>query len=162
MLRYSKIGVTMTDNWQDEITKVLQSTHIAFLSTQASNTPETSMTPFAIFEDKLLLHLSGLARHSKNIQAHAEVGLMICTPEQPEQSPLALPRISFNGTITPVADEQLQHATKTYLARIPDAEPLFSFADFTLYQLNVNEVYWVGGFGSARKVSTESWRKLCC
>jgi putative heme iron utilization protein len=152
----------MSDNtWQNDIQTLLKHTRIAFLSTQGEHSPETSMAPFAVYEGNIVLHLSGLARHSQNIQNHAQVGLMICTPESPESSPLALPRLSITGNIKTVSQEQQTMYQQAYLDKIPDAEPLFSFPDFTLYTLQPETVFWVGGFGKARKVPLETWESLC-
>jgi len=152
----------MSKSWQQDILTVLDSTHIAFLSSQGKTGPETSMTPFAVYEDSILLHLSELAKHTKNIKQHPEVGLMICTPETKDISPLALPRLSLQGNIHKISALDANVAKDTYLAKLPDAEPLFSFSDFSIYQMKVHHVHWVGGFGKARKVSIETWRTLFC
>ncbi|MDX8388504.1 MAG: pyridoxamine 5'-phosphate oxidase family protein [Ghiorsea sp.] len=152
----------MTDDWQQAVKTTITKTHIGFLSTNSEKFPETSMVPYAIFEGDILLHLSALARHSKNIQSSPNVGLMICTPETADSTPLALPRLSFQGSIQAITSETLVQAQAVYLKKIPDAEPLFSFPDFTLYRLHVSSVFWVGGFGAARKVNADTWRSLCC
>jgi len=158
--RNSQLGDLMSEAWTQDIQLLLSQTKVAFLSTQGALGPESSMAPFAIFEGKVLLHLSQLARHSKNIQQTPNIGLMICTPETKESSPLALPRISFTGVIEKVSPTDLVKAKSCYLDAIPDAAPLFDFTDFTLYQLCINEVFWVGGFGSARKIPLETWLEL--
>jgi len=150
----------MSEAWTKDIQLLLSQTKVAFLSTQGTLGPESSMAPFAIFEGKALLHLSQLAKHSKNIQQTPDIGLVVCTPETKGTSPLALPRISFTGRIEKVSPTNLVKAKSCYLAAIPDALLLFDFTDFTLYQLCINEVYWVGGFGSARKVPIETWLEL--
>ncbi len=152
----------MNDNtWKNDIQNLIANTHIAFLSTQGEYSPETSMAPYAVCEGNIVLHLSGLARHSQNIQNHAQIGLMICTPESPESSPLALPRLSITGIIKAVSKEHQATYQQAYLDKIPDAEPLFSFPDFTLYRIKVDSVHWVGGFGKARKIPLATWKSLC-
>jgi len=150
----------MADNWQEEISQLLQQCRIGFLATVGEHSPETSMTPFAIYQGNILLHLSSLARHSKNILNQPNVGFMICTPETEHQSPLALPRLSLQGKIELVPDALLSDFKVAYLKHVPDAEELFSFADFRLFQVTPSHIQWVGGFGSARKVSIETWSKL--
>ena len=152
----------MKDNtWKNDIQSLIASTHIAFLSTMGERSPETSMCPYAILNGDIVLHLSGLAKHTKNIQSNPGVGLMICTPEAPESSPLALARISFTGMIEPVPQNKQNIYQQAYLNKIPDAEPLFSFPDFTLYRIKVDSAHWVGGFGKARKVPLATWKSLC-
>jgi len=150
----------LPNDWQEAITLLLSQTSIAFLSTQGVKSPETSMAPYVIFQGDILLHLSALARHTQNIQTQSEVGLMICTPEQQTTSILSLPRISLQGIAEKVPDQNLTEAKNTYLNHIPDAEPLFSFPDFALYKISVHDVFWVGGFGAARKVSQATWQQI--
>jgi len=84
------------------------------------------------------------------------VGFMICTPETEHQSPLALPRLSMQGRIELVPDELLKVSKAAYVEHIPDAEPLFGFVDFKLFQIIPSDMQWVGGFGSARRIGVGS------
>jgi len=151
----------MNNDWKADIQTLLSNTRTAFLSTQGDKSPETSMCPYAVFQGDIVLHLSGLAKHSKNLNNSKQVGLMICTPESPDNSPLALPRLSFTGHVETVPDSEIPASQKAYLQNIPDAEPLFSFPDFTLYRFKVDVVFWVGGFGKARQIPLETWKSLC-
>ncbi|MDX8381217.1 MAG: pyridoxamine 5'-phosphate oxidase family protein [Ghiorsea sp.] len=151
----------MNDDWQQDVQTLLKSTQVAFLSTMGETSPETSMCPYAVFNGDIILHLSSLAKHSKNIQNHKQVGLIICTPENKAVSPLALARISFTGKIEPVTEVKRIAYQDAYLNHVPDAQPLFTFPDFTLYRIQVAEIKWVGGFGKARKIPLETWKSIC-
>ena len=153
-------SVVANDGWQEGIQQLLKQSKVSFLATIGELGPETSMAPFAIYQDNVLLHLSTLAKHSTNIERQPGIGLMICTPETAGESPLSLPRLSLQGNVTVVPDEQLEVATKAYLRSIPDAEMLFSFTDFRLFQLSPSSIHWVGGFGKARKVSLQQWQGI--
>jgi len=148
------------ESWQEGVQTLLSQSRVCFLSTQGNHGPETSMAPYAVHQGNVLLHLSRLARHSANIETSPDAGLMVCTPETATSSPLALPRLSLQGKVDLVSDEQLEAAKAAYLKNIPDAEPLFSFGDFRLFQVTPTFIHWVGGFGKARKVTPEQWRKL--
>jgi len=150
----------MSENYPQEIQMLLHQSKICFLATQGEFGAETSMAPFALHGALVLSHLSSLAKHTENIERDANIGLMICTPETAGASPLSLPRLSMQGEITLVAEDQLQAAKAAYVQQIPDAEILFSFADFKLFQFSAARVYWVGGFGKARKVPLEQWQRL--
>jgi putative heme iron utilization protein len=149
-----------TNNWTADVQTLLDQSKVCFLATLGQNGPETSMAPYAIHNATILLHLSKLARHTANIESSPTIGLMICTPETPADSPLALPRLSLQGKATPVGETEFKSAKSAYLKAIPDAEPLFSFADFSLFQLIPSAIHWVGGFGSARKIAVSDWRAL--
>jgi len=147
----------VADDWQTDIQNLLNQSRICFLATQGDHGPEASMAPYAIQYGHILLHLSTLARHTRNIETNSTLGLMICAPEVPEDSPLALQRLSLQGDISLVSSEQLAAAKLAYLNAIPDAEPLFTFADFRLFQFAPSSIRWVGGFGSAREISASRW-----
>jgi len=148
------------DSWEQGVQTLLAQSRICFLSTRGKQGPETSMAPYALHGGNILLHLSGLAKHFSNIKTSPDIGLMICTPETAGESPLGLPRLSLQGVVAPVSDGLLERAKAVYLARLPDAEPLFAFADFRLFQFEPEHIHWVGGFGKARTVSLAQWRKL--
>jgi len=150
----------MVDKWQVGIQSLLNQSRVCFLATQGEHGSEASMAPFAIHQGNVLLHLSKLAKHTANIETNPTIGLIICTPETAAGSPLALPRLSFQGEVTPVADETFKAAKQAYLNVIPDAEPLFSFADFQFFEMRPSYIRWVGGFGKARSIAIETWYKL--
>ncbi|PJA33712.1 MAG: hypothetical protein CO187_00910 [Zetaproteobacteria bacterium CG_4_9_14_3_um_filter_53_7] len=147
----------MSNDWQQGIEQLLSQSRVSFLATMGKHGPETSMAPFAIHNGNILLHLSKLAKHAANIENNPNIGLMICTPEAQASSPLALPRLSVQGEARLVPDERLASARAVYLKNIPDAEQLFSFGDFRLFQLAPAQIHWVGGFGKARKISLDQW-----
>ncbi|MDQ6993240.1 MAG: pyridoxamine 5'-phosphate oxidase family protein, partial [Mariprofundus sp.] len=127
------------------------------LATLGEHGPETTMAPFAIYQGNLLFHLSTLARHTTNIERDGNIGVMICSPLIEGCSALALPRLSLQGAVTALPNDQLIMAKQAYLAAIPDAEALFSFADFRLYQFTPAYIHWIGGFGKARKLTYDQW-----
>ena len=152
----------MTDasDQHKEIRALLGRCRVGFLATQGKAGPESSMAPYALHGESVLLHLSRLARHTANISSHPSAGFMICTPETALDSPLALPRLSLQGNVVPVPADELASAKQAYLHNIPDAEPLFDFADFCLYRLAPEHIHWVGGFGSARNIPLAIWKKI--
>jgi len=153
-------NVSTVESWQEGVQTLLSQSRVCFLATQGKSGPETSMAPYAVHQGNILLHLSQLARHTVNIETSSAIGLMICTSETTSVSPLALPRLSLQGEAVPVFIDQLAAAKAAYLQNIPDAEPLFSFGDFRLFQFTPAFIYWVGGFGKARKISPQQWHKL--
>jgi len=148
------------DHWHNDIGRLLATCRIGSLATSGKHGPEASMAPFAMDTQGLLLHLSNLARHTVNLKVNPHAGFMICTPEQTSASPLSLPRLSLEGSVVPVDASEVENEKSCYLARIAEAEPLFSFADFRLYRFEIARMYWVGGFGSARTVSADSWNDI--
>jgi len=148
------------DSWQQGLQRLLRESRVACLASLGEYGPEASMAPFAIHEGDLLLHLSALAKHTGNIERDANIGIMICTAEAVADSALALPRVSLQGEIRAVGAEDMAAAKLSYLNNIPDAETLFSFADFRLFKLSPARIHWIGGFGKARKLSLQQWQSV--
>lgn len=150
----------MSDAWQVGVSSLLLQCRSGFLATTGRHGPEASMAPFAIYQGSILLHLSTLARHTKNIAQDSSIGFMVCTPEEIGQSPLSLPRLSLQGKASIVSVEHLQATKQAYLKRIPDADRLFDFSDFRLFQIAPLHIQWVGGFAAARRISVHSWHEF--
>jgi len=152
--------MAVSDSTRDEIESLLALCRVGFLSSLGESGPETSMAPFAMFNGNLLLHLSGLARHSKNLRQNPRAGFMICSPERDSESVLALPRLSLQGDVVTLWSGHFDDAKAAYLARIGDAARLFDFPDFNLCMLDIDRIYWVGGFGSAREIPLAAWQRM--
>ena len=150
----------MPKTFEPEIQTLLLKCRIGSLATIGENGPETSMAPYVIDQAHIILHLSKLARHTVNIANHSKVGFMICMPESSADSPLSLPRLSLQGDMVAVSEDEYDTVKSTYIETIPEAEPLFQFSDFRLFKLTPTFIYWVGGFGSARTIPIGDWHKL--
>lgn len=57
-------------------------------------------------------------------------------------------RTTLLGTLEPVPEDELEAARATYLKKHPKAAAWITFSDFTLYRMNIEDVYCVGGFGN--------------
>jgi hypothetical protein len=72
---------------------------VAALATLHDGLPSASMVPFAATAATgrfvLLVHVSGMAAHTRDMQSRPEVCLLVTTPESADVPPQALPRISI-------------------------------------------------------------------
>jgi putative heme iron utilization protein len=89
-----------------------------------------------------LLLISKLAVHTKNILADARASLML--DERKEGDPLEGARVMLLGRAVATDDPA---ARRRYLARHPEAEMFAGFGDFGFYQVDLNSVHLVAGFG---------------
>jgi putative heme iron utilization protein len=89
------------------------------------------------------------------MQSDPAVALMVMAPPGTADSPLALARVSIQGRARPCAPESPEYgATRAcYLARLPQSEALFSFADFSLFVIEVRSARFVAGFGRAMSMT---------
>jgi putative heme iron utilization protein len=97
------------------------------------------------------LHLSRLALHIQHLMTDPRVSLFIAEPDGPGNNPLALKRMNLQGeaTILPPDAPSYEDIREQYLARFPQAEMMFGFGDFALWELGLKDAHFVLGFGQA-------------
>jgi putative heme iron utilization protein len=96
----------------------------------------------------LLIHVSRLAAHTRDLEADPRVALMFTAPLE-DQDPLALPRVSLQAAAEPLPEGAREAAAAAYLARFPQAEMTLGLGDFTFFCLRPASGRLVLGFGRA-------------
>jgi putative heme iron utilization protein len=118
-----------------------------------------SMVPFAIDSNSgaLVIHVSGLAAHARNLERVPRVSLMVMQAEVTGEPVHALPRVTLDGQATVLAvDSAPWVAARTaYLARFPDVENMTQLGDFRFVAIAVGAARQVAGFGAARSIEAE-------
>ncbi len=121
--------------------------------------PQVSMVPFALApqEGCIVLHVSALAAHTRNLQASPAVSLLVMQAEVPGEPVHALPRVSLDCTAELIQPEgaRWQNLRAAYLDRFPEAEPMTQLGDFRFVALRPGAARHVAGFGAARSVGPE-------
>ena len=132
---------------------------LADFSAPSLPAPGLSFVPWAWCSDFscLVIHVSGLASHTRAMQAHPAISLMMVASEVPGQGVHALERISIASiTSTPPRESALWQALKSsYLARFPEAEAMTMLGDFRFIYITPSSGRHVAGFGAAREVSDQ-------
>ena len=143
----------MPDPRAELLRSLLHGQRLAALGTLHGGRPAVSMVPFALAPARasVVLHVSRLATHTRDMSACPEVGLMVMATPDAATLPQALPRISLAGHARPCAPEDAEYAAAraAYLERFPESEPLFGFGDFSLFLVEPESVRLVGGFAQA-------------
>jgi putative heme iron utilization protein len=137
--------------------ELLSAQRVASLGTlNAEGGPFVSMVPFAVEPDStcLVIHVSLLAPHTRNLLANPAVSVMVMQPEVMDEPVHALPRISMDGQAAPLQPESpgWLAARRAYLARFPEAEPMTDLGDFNFVAIYPTAARQVAGFGSARSM----------
>ncbi len=126
--------------------------------------PFVSMVPYAVWPGgpALVVHLSGLAAHTRNLQVQPRASLLVMAAETPGEPVHALPRVSLDVVAdTPARDSAgWQAARGAYLARFPEAEPMTTLGDFRFVLLRPTGARQVAGFGAARSVDGEELARV--
>ncbi len=154
----------MNETMAAQLIGLLRGRSVAALGTLHAGAPYVSMVPYAIAPNGsgLLVHVSRLASHTKDMRADARVSLLVRQEEGSGTSALALPRASIQGTALEIGSDapDLPGFTAAYLARFPDAAQLFGFADFSLFRIRPESVRFVSGFAQAHSFTGESFTQL--
>ncbi|GAB4218327.1 MAG: pyridoxamine 5'-phosphate oxidase family protein [Rhodoferax sp.] len=122
--------------------------------------PFVSMVPFAVWAESaaLVIHVSLLAPHTRNLLGDPRVSVMVQQPEVAGEPVHALPRVSIDALarrLGPGSDDWLA-ARGVYLARFPEAQPMTELGDFSFVALQPTLARHVAGFGSARPLDADA------
>lgn len=140
---------------------LLQTQRVAALGTlDADGSPFVSMVPFAVepASAKLVIHVSGLAAHTRNLLASPRVSLLVMQAEVAGEPVHALPRVTLEGLAAVLVrdSEQWTQARGAYLARFADAQPMTELGDFMFVAIAVQGARQVAGFGAARSLDAQT------
>ena len=146
------------------LTELLAGQRWACLATGNSDgTPLASMVAFAPDPSSgaLLLHLSTLARHTRNLLERPRVSLAISELDHGAPDPQTLARIALNGQVEVIDRDSGSHAgaRAVYEARFPAAAERFEFGDFRLLSLELRDAHYVGGFARAFAVDAAALQR---
>ncbi len=124
------------------------------LSKKFDGYPFGSITPYLVDHDgSLLILISTLAEHTKNIRHDPRVSLI--THDQRD------PNIQTQGRVTVVGNAQLEPNREQvglrYLRYFPEAQTYFAMHDFSFYRIRPVAIRYIGGFGKIYWVNMENY-----
>jgi heme iron utilization protein len=142
---------------REQLANLLNTIRWSTLATvNTDGTPLASEVAFVTWTNgKLLVHLSQLARHTRNLLERPHCSLSVAELDDGRADPQTLARTSLQGHASVINRDAPRYeiARDAYLARLPEAEPRFDFGDFHLFELTVSNGQFVGGFARAFKIS---------
>jgi hypothetical protein len=127
---------------------------LSTLSKKFDGYPFGSITPYLVDHDgSLLILISTLAEHTKNIQHDPRVSLI--THDQRD------PHIQTQGRVTVVGDALHEPdrggAGARYLRYFPEARTYFEMHDFAFYRIRPKAIRYIGGFGKINWVNMANY-----
>lgn len=146
-----------------ELRSLLHSKRVAAMGTLGDDGAAfVSMVPYAL-EPSLgcvVIHVSGLAAHTRNLQARPRLSLLVMQSEVPGEPVHALPRVTLEGQAGVLQpDTPAWEACRTaYLERFPEAQPMTQLGDFMFVAVQVSGARQVAGFGAARSIDEQEVR----
>ena len=105
-------------------------------------------SPWRLRRGQPILLLSQLVIHTRQLQANPACALLL-TGEPGEPNPQTTPRLCLTGTAARTEDHT---ARAIFLDAHPYAGLYADFGDFAFWRISVTDVYYIGGFGAARKL----------
>ncbi|MDD5059153.1 MAG: pyridoxamine 5'-phosphate oxidase family protein [Sideroxydans sp.] len=127
---------------------------LSTLSKKFDGHPFGSITPYMVDHDgNLLILISALAEHTKNINHDARVSLI--THNQEDSHIQTQGRITLVGTAS--LDGQREQIGKRYLRYFPEAQTYYDMPDFEFYRIVPQALRYIGGFGDIHWIKAESY-----
>ncbi len=124
------------------------------LSKKFDGHPFGSITPYLVDHDgSLLILISTLAEHTKNIQHDPRLSLITHNQESPHIQTQG--RITVVGTAQIVTDKD--KADTRYLRYFPEAQSYFDMHDFSFYRIMPQSLRYIGGFGKIHWIEANSY-----
>lgn len=127
---------------------------LSTLSKKFDGYPFGSITPYLVDHDgSLLILISTLAEHTKNIQHDPRVSLI--THDQRD------PHIQTQGRVTAlgnaVSEPDRERVGPRYLRYFPQAQAYFAMHDFSFYRIRPMAIRYIGGFGRIHWAEMENY-----
>ena len=148
-----------TTSYELDAARLVRTHRWAALATHGDDGPSGSMVAYAAEPDlsNLVLFLSGLAEHTRNLIAEPRISLVISETDPHVGDPQKLARVTINGRaeIVERAAPDFDAVWQTYIARLPDAAPRIVLGDFWLFRVRILQARYVGGFAQAGTISAE-------
>jgi heme iron utilization protein len=136
--------------------RLLDTRPVGALGTLHRGEPAVSMVPFVLpaADTRLLIHVSALASHTRDMREHARVSLLVMAEPDAHTPPQALPRVALQADALTLSRDSADHAAAcaAYLDRFPEAAPTFELADFSIVALQPVSARLVAGFGQAHSL----------
>ncbi len=128
---------------------LLRAARVGTLATVHDGQPFAALvTPACAPDLSVLLLLSALSEHTRQLRADARCAVMV-TGEAVDANPQTAPRLTVTGEAVPVDDPALK---ARWVGRHPYAAFYAEFTDFALFRLRPTGGQFIGGFASAHRL----------
>jgi heme iron utilization protein len=134
-------------NQARELLRTQQQGVLSTISVHRAGYPYGSLTPYALSRRGTpVILISALAAHTQNLLADARASLFIAAPD-PSGDPQAGTRVSLLGRFARVSAADEADARARYASRLPRAAANARTPDFQTWEMTVEAVRLVAGFG---------------
>jgi len=146
------------DETAGAVVKLAKGGTILTLSSDHKGTPFGTPAPYALDkEGRPVVFLSNMAVHTKNLKKNDKCSVMVF--KENKDDPFNSARVTFVGKMVKIEDKERAEYKKLFLAKNKTAEDFADFEDFNFYRLEIEKIFYVGGFGDAGWVEVEDYLK---
>lgn len=151
-------SMTLADEQANGASKLVKNHTLGTLSTLMNGQPFMSAAPYAYDDQgRVIIMISDLAQHTANVKANTKASVFVMKPD---------PKDDFNGSrVTLIGDmklvpkDEIEKVAEIFVKRHPKGKLYQNFHDFNFYRLDIEKIYYIGGFGDIGWVSKENYAK---
>lgn len=130
---------------------------LSTMSCEPEGYPYGSFVTYSLDEAHPTFFISELAEHTRNLRQEPRASLLVA--ETPGADPLASARVTLVGRVEEVTAEAARDTAKaSYLEAHPSAAYYIDFSDFSFWQLKVESLRYIGGYGRMSWADGADWR----
>ena len=133
------------------LNSLLTSERILTLAVVVDGVPVAGVLPFRAEPGlaSLLIHTSGLARHSRGLAPGAPFSAAIHLPLAPEVDALQSQRVVLEGEVEAVSEAELPAIAAAWVEAFPSAAMTVGLGDFQFHRLRLDGGRLISGFARA-------------
>jgi len=147
-------------SYAERVRTLVYRNHISTLSTVSEKHPGSpfgSLMPYGLDgEGRPIFLISTMAMHTHNIEKDPKVSLFVSQTDS-KGDPLDASRVTLMGTAVKVPKDEIPNVRELYLSRYKNASYWVDFDDFFFYRMEIEDIYFVGGFGAMGWVTKEEY-----
>ncbi|MEM7009736.1 MAG: DUF2470 domain-containing protein, partial [Thermodesulfobacteriota bacterium] len=147
-------------SYAERVRTLVYRAHMGTLSTLSAKHPGSpfgSLMPYGLDEQgRPTFLISTMAMHTHNLIGDTKSSLFISQTDS-GGDPLDASRVTLMGESAKVPKEVIPQIRELYLARYKNASYWVDFDDFSFYRMEIQDIYFVGGFGAMGWVTVDEY-----
>lgn len=147
---------------RDLLRALLHGERVVTLALVDDKGPLAGVMPFLRAPDysALYVHTSGMARHGRALRPGAAFAAAVHVPDGPGQDPMALPRVTLDGHVEAVGEDEATALEEAWRETFPSSEMTLRLGDFSFHRLKLEGGRLVAGFARAINLGASSFAEL--
>ena len=131
---------------------------LSTISKKNKNYPFGSFATFVTARDRTIyFYFSDIAQHTINLKENPKACLTISKSISNEDVQNSQ-RLSLMGNIKSIKESNKEYCKNKFHEFFPESKKYMNFHGFNFYQLEINSIRWIGGFGKIAWLETEDWK----